>query len=172
MITVIANSGLIAPVNLCAFFFSFLFYGWILFVKPLLYSFWVLLISAAKRFFWRKTPVFQVFTNSANGHVDIPKVFDQLLHRNTRPKSKRQFKLIRTFVLDLFLNILFLFKTQSSTPVKPATSFLDTNGLCSTFFIRRAPCANSCEASFYNVGNFFNLHSFFTETNRLIPTLL
>jgi hypothetical protein len=124
MLTVIAHTRLITPVNLGVFCFSLRLDGRISFIQPLLHRFWILLIGALDRLLRGKTPALQILPNGSNRHPDTGFLFNQLHYRLARPQRISHLELIRCLVHDLFADHAFLRCAQmtcltelASTPI-------------------------------------------------------
>ena len=97
MLAVAAKSCFIPPIDFGFLYFSFGDNFRILFIKPFLNRFRVLLIGPAKRFLRGKPPALEILADGSNRHLYGKKLADELLDRLAGPKCKRKFELIRSF---------------------------------------------------------------------------
>lgn len=90
----------VAPKDRRSFLFGTNTNGWIFLFQPLAHFCWVLLVSSAKRFLRRKTPLLKITPHRPNRQRYSKFSNDQLLHRFPSPQNKRHLELIGTSIRD------------------------------------------------------------------------
>jgi len=172
MVGVVAKASLIAPMNFRALFFRSFGYRRKFLFKPSRYSYRVLFVCFFQRFLRAKAPSVQIFTYSANRHINRPQLFDQLLDRNASPQGEGQFHLIWAFVTNHLSQLFFLRGCQCPAAALRTPSLFDGHRRSAVSKIGLVPFANGRFMNARNFGDFFELSSSFPKTNRLIANLL
>jgi len=81
-----------------------------------------LFVGDTRRFLRRKSPTFEIFSNSANGDMHAETVLNQELHGAACPKRKGQFELVRRLVAYFLPDHGFLLGAKQPLVADAATA--------------------------------------------------
>ena len=133
MLTIISNTGFVTPLNLGLIFFCPRFDFWVGVIEPMLNRFGTSLIRTLERFLGCKSPSLHVVTNSPNRDPHPPHLVNDRLNGFSVPQSKWEFKLLWVLLGQKLTQKLFLIFRKQSLLLRTTATFLQLNGICSTF---------------------------------------
>jgi hypothetical protein len=168
MVTIIAKSSFITPMNLGTFFLGFLLDDWILFIKPPLYSLGVFLIGPFQWFLRSKVPSLEIVTKELPSPKIVCSVaalqFRSIMRTltSTDPDSYRRCS----------FGFLFLVLYPISCNCRQAFRAFNVKSFYAVIIVAVPPCYTVGTVNTGNCTDFLMLSSLLSKSNDLIAYLL